>query len=94
MNAKTLKALRGSIRKWERIVAGTGSDNGPHNCPLCRLFFWNREACEGCPVAAKTGRAQCDGTPYRDYDWSGSKEDARRELNFLKSLLPKKSKTL
>ena len=28
MNARTLKALRGSIKKWEKIVAGTGKDRG------------------------------------------------------------------
>lgn len=39
MNSRTLKALKGSIRKWERICNGTGEDRGPRNCPLCELFF-------------------------------------------------------
>lgn len=89
MTARTLKALRGSIRKWQKIVAGTGKDQGPDNCPLCELF-WNNKKCDGCPVAAKTGRGLCAGSPYVDYCDELSTANARRELAFLKSLLPKK----
>ena len=63
MNRKTLTALKGSIKKWEKIVAGTGSDNGYQNCPLCALFVLDRR------------------DPF-----------ARKELAFLKSLLPKARK--
>lgn len=67
MDAKTLKALRGSIKKWEAIVAGTGADQGGENCPLCvRFALGPNESCEGCPVAVRTGKDDCLGTPYID----------------------------
>ncbi len=97
MNAKTLKALNGSIKKWEKIVAGTGMDGGPLNCPLCQLFFWNTD-CEGCPVMKRTGNWCCEGTPYDEWldattglaEPPRLKAIARKELRFLRSLLPKK----
>lgn len=100
MNKRTLTALRGSIKKWEKIVAGTGIDKGYENCPLCRLFFSvDYFNCTGCPVAAMSGRDNCLGTPYYEYrraadNWGEStpetiKKQAERELAFLKSLLPK-----
>jgi hypothetical protein len=106
MDAKTLTALQGSIMKWEKIVAGTGVDRGTENCPLCEMFFnedyFNEEPCNGCPVAKKTGKLYCYGTPYGAYanlcDWGGKagepatmqeqKAAAQAELDFLRSLLP------
>jgi len=102
MNKQTLKALQGSIKKWELIVAGDGLDNGTDNCPLC-VRFYSRD-CKGCPVRAKTGESECCETPY--IDWKNThnnggmvyfplvantpekKRAAREELRFLKSLLP------
>ena len=60
MNQETLKALRGSIKKWKEVVAGTDYEAGSHNCPLCEL-----SGCAVCPVMIYTGEVQCDGTPYR-----------------------------
>ena len=105
MNARTLKALRGSIEKWEAIVAGTGMDLGAANCPLCALF--RAADCSGCPVAKAAGRPDCSNTPYiawirvgRDRRrtiilYSGRvsarlKRLAQAELDFLKGLLPKR----
>jgi hypothetical protein len=65
MHERTLTALKGSILKWEQIVAGTGFDKGADNCPLCDLFY-NKSWCNGCPVKTKTGMSCCDGTPYQD----------------------------
>jgi hypothetical protein len=65
MHAKTLEALRGSIRKWEQIAAGTEGDRGPANCPLCEMFYSGH--CTGCPVAHKTGEIECDGSPYQKW---------------------------
>ena len=97
MNAKTLKALRGSIRKWEHIKAGTEVDLGASNCPLCRLFHKHfnetRICCHGCPVMKRTGLPQCRSTPYVNYintcNPAEEKRYASKELVFLKSLLPK-----
>ena len=111
MNKKTLTALRGSVKKWEKIVAGTGEDLRTENCPLCVMFYNETseefpDNCAGCPVSAKVGRACCEGTPYDDV-WIDSlprgKDGtyqtkavtpaqivaAKKELAFLKSLLPR-----
>jgi len=104
MDAKTLKALKGSIKKWEKIVEGMGVDEGADNCPLCELFF--DEGCQGCPVNEKTSRFGCIKTPYNDWVnhhilkhennlkkmkvyCATCKELAQKELDFLESLLPK-----
>ena len=92
MDEKTLEALKGSIRKWEAIVAGTGVDWGGHNCPLCQLFSCHCDEgdyyCYGCPVMLKTGHDDCTTTPYHAYRNHNSIENAQAELDFLKSLLP------
>lgn len=104
--AATLKALQGSIRKWERIVDGSGPDQGDRNCPLCQMFLNNgtSDDCLGCPVRKATGEAHCTNTPYVEQwakarelpdlgDWAMTAEQivaARAELDFLRSLLPKK----
>lgn len=64
MDAETLKALKGSIKKWRGIVAGTEIDHGSDNCPLCQLFVERTESCRGCPVQERTGRNYCHRTPY------------------------------
>lgn len=88
MDADTLEALRGSIAKWEGIVAGTVRDMGMSNCPLCQKFAYPRgNECRGCPVAERTGRSDCRGTPYYEHD-EEKPETAQAELDFLKSLLP------
>ena len=61
----TRTALEGSIRKWEKIVAGTGVDMADENCPLCQLFE-NCQDGEGCPVDNETGDG-CAGSPYDDW---------------------------
>jgi hypothetical protein len=104
MNRLTLKALRGSIKKWELIVAGEGVDNGVDNCPLCALFFDG--GCNGCPVSEKAADDNCSSTPYIDWlntqdrtaedmaifpmvaNNTDRKRAARKELAFLKRLLP------
>lgn len=94
MDARTLKALKGSIAKWEAIVAGTGTDEGPRNCPLC-VEFWG-DYCKGCPVRDKTGHHGCIGTPYAEWERADVTAAttpalvalAQAELDFLRSLLP------
>jgi hypothetical protein len=69
MDAETLEALRGSIAKWEGIVAGSVDDEGSNNCPLCEMFYrgcgW--PSCFGCPVWKKTGLRNCEGSPYEKW---------------------------
>ena len=99
MTEKTLTALKGSIKKWEKIVAGTGTDEGWSNCPLCQLFYGEPRNCNGCPVKEKTHLSACVCTPYTKFatarqrkDVSGSRKYAKEELKFLKSLLPRGGK--
>lgn len=48
---ETMEALEGAIKKWEKIYAGVGVDEGVDNCPLCELF--DDDDCTGCPECAK-----------------------------------------
>ena len=72
MTAATFKALKGSIKKWVKIEAGTGVDEGPENCDLCKNFRKQGDrfvyTCHGCPVSQKTGRDFCFNTPYQTWD--------------------------
>jgi len=104
MDAKTLKALKGSIGKWEGVVAGTEREHASWNCPLCQI---SKGSCDACPVKIKTKCDSCEDSPFIDWDvhqrikhdkWMGSFRKvlcptclrlARAELRFLKSLLPK-----
>jgi len=65
MDKKTLEALKGSIKKWENIENWGGIDKGSDNCPLCQVFGDND--CEDCPVMMKTGKTQCNGSPWLDF---------------------------
>jgi len=65
MDKKTLKALKGSIKKWDRIANKDGADEAENNCPLCKLFL--RDDCLGCPVRKRKRRKNCEGTPYRKW---------------------------
>lgn len=66
MKKKTLKALKGSIKKWEDIVAKKATDQGERNCPLCKIFIRHslKKDCEGCPVAKAAKTSGCENTPY------------------------------
>ena len=83
MNEKTLKALKGSIRKWEGIVAGKGVDKGHGNCPLCKAFYNRRTAVYPwrCPVAKDTGRDCCSDTPYSDWQYYAEERDEDRDVD-------------
>ena len=104
MDKRTRTALEGSIAKWEAIVAGTGTDEGTENCPLCQLFFDKRDPmgdyCEGCPVKERTGQTCCEGSPYQEWSTNpyASEDEAKRlaqaEVDFLRSLLPPETEML
>lgn len=111
MKPKTLKALKKSIKHWEELRAGESETTiGPHSCALCKMFWKPTQEhevkvkCDGCPVAARSGKSGCVNTPYdllsdaqwpEEYDcesdWHDSaefKDMAALELKFLVSLLP------
>lgn len=106
MDEEDSAALEGSIKKWEEIVAGTGVDECFENCPLCALensrCTDDDEDCNGCVVKNRTGKSQCDGTPWEEWNehqhthlgnvWpyrvkcDECARLAQAELDFLKSL--------
>ncbi len=97
MDARTEKALRESIVKWEKNAAVeelNDARTGVGDCPLCAIFWQTHDTrCKGCPVFNVTGLRACRGTPYdglgRASDTlAGFRETAQREVDFLKSLLP------
>lgn len=106
MKLEALKALKASIKHWDRMVHDNRLvDELPSSsdCPLCELFnkSANINRCSGCPVFDSTGRTLCGGTPYaeafgayRSFGISSPEfmKAAKLELKFLRSLLPKKRK--
>lgn len=74
MKKKVLKALKRSIKKWEKKAEQTIDelDFGPESCPLCELFhpsindkiLWG-SACIECPIYEKTNEKYCNKTPYK-----------------------------
>lgn len=60
---KTKEALEGSIKKWELIVSGEGTDNGIYDCPLCKLFPYCND---GCPIEYD-GYGGCSNSEFRDW---------------------------
>ena len=90
MDERTLKALRGSIVKWEAIVDGSGVDKGVNNCPLCKEFEAipdpdddEQDCCYGCPVADKVGYTGCEGTPYTHWAEHHNSKHFNPDLNLL-----------
>lgn len=95
MDERTLEALRGSIAKWEGIVAGTVRNEGSSNCPLCQLYI--NDNCKGCPVFREARIGACRDTPFEVYIVEAvvngrrspsALKAAQAEVDFLRSLLP------
>lgn len=83
------RALEGSIKKWEGIAYLGNEERGMSDCPLCRKFAIGRpddERCCGCPIAKKTGRASCYGSPYDAWSNDPSTANAEAMLRFLRGI--------
>jgi len=105
MKAETLEALRKSIDHWDRLASGNREINeevGRTWCDLCSLFnndtTRGSKLCLGCPVHERTGETGCECTPYDEaytaeseygLDSPEFKAAALKQLEFLRSLLPK-----
>ncbi|MHA1225193.1 MAG: hypothetical protein ACTSPV_00455 [Candidatus Hodarchaeales archaeon] len=103
MNAEILKALKEEIEKWEMIIDGKGADDG--SGPLCDLFP-TCMGCPVIIIGKCT--SGCQDPPYRNWlehqveehaeekefkiSCPTCKELAQKELDFLRSLLPKERK--
>jgi hypothetical protein len=102
MKPKTLTALKASIQHWEELSNVTSFDDvsiTPESCALCGLFNTSLKeknaVCIGCPVYERTGLRLCRNSPYEHVYRSFVGDDfpnflihAKKELTFLKSLLP------
>lgn len=104
MDPKTLRALKASIAHWEQnATAETFGEVriGVSTCALCALF--SRKRCAKCPVRLATGVIGCSRSPYDNASDARSEWEhdpgnptfaeafraaARKEVEFLKSLLP------
>ena len=67
-NASTAAfALADSVAKWVNILSSpeTFIDLGQVNCTLCLAYRWRN--CSDCPVAVRTGRRHCEGSPYIEW---------------------------
>ena len=94
------KRIKRSLEKWEFIVnllafrIKIWQDGGRKTCALCMKYDPIMHDCEGCPIYIRTGRRGCQGTPYEDFIEASSSAIpdrlacARREVDFLQSLLP------
>lgn len=103
---KALNASIAHWRRLATGKRRSGEGHCADDCALCHEFFFNSKdefsRCKGCPVKARTGRRLCADTPWgaanaaaSDYDSYNSlqfKAAARKELQFLESLLPRKKK--
>ena len=80
--------LEVSIRKFQDIAEGTGTNEGSDNCALCYMYRWSD--CALCPVYKAIGISHCRETPYEDYVKAKTDEEryeaAKREVAFLESL--------
>lgn len=76
MDDTTKKALEQRITKWighAKAAHPSEVQIGPKECPLCLLFAFNENQCDGCPVKASTELPWCDHTPYKgayDAKWA------------------------
>lgn len=82
MDDKTLKALKASIRKWDKnavAVRRTQYKTDTKDCPLCAIFNAvhtdHDDRCKGCPVYLKTGEQYCARTPFGEAEYFGMEWD-------------------
>lgn len=89
MKPELKKAFRKTIERWEKIVDDV-TYFARSDCDLCawalRYAEKGRTACSVCLIGKKCEDKRCYGTPYADFEKAKTKENALRELVFLKDL--------
>lgn len=65
-----LRALKKSIKHWERICCGDDTQIDADHCALCQVFHSQfrtdgKDCCAGCPVAVKAKETNCVNTPFQ-----------------------------
>jgi hypothetical protein len=84
---EALKALEGSIMKWDAVCRGHGIDHGATNCPLCVYHdYLGAGNCNTCVVQISTGIAGCQCSPYEKWEAISGKLDSFEQVG--KSQLP------
>ena len=78
ISKKQMRALNGSIEKWNLIRNQHGFDQGRTNCPLCQLNIADRQ-CEQCIIYLETGKYFCRETPYEA--WIGHHRKYHRNFH-------------
>ena len=66
ISKEQMRALDGSIEKWNQIRNRQEVDRGRSNCPLCQLYNNSKqyEQCKRCVVYLDTGARFCEKSPY------------------------------
>ena len=93
MDRATIKATHESIDHWFDVLERKSYHTGAETCALCvkfKIYTTSFNSCRLCPVKQKTGFSSCTGSPYQDYVNQPTRANARKEINFLISLLPEK----
>ena len=96
MNKTQTKALKASIKHWERMRDDPECKEEPYSedCPCCQEYTSMR--CEGCPISEAVDSYGCDNTPYAyargafegyGKDSPEFKEAAQDEIDFLNEVL-------
>jgi hypothetical protein len=91
-----VKALEGSIEKWQGVFDGKLSDEKGSNCPLCLLnkccydcilvtHGWSRLQCQNTPYIAWHDHITDDGILGRRANTPERQELAMKELEYLRS---------
>jgi hypothetical protein len=66
MNKRVTSIEETINKKWIPIVEGDGRDNGSANCALCYEYLCS--GCIHCPIYKDSGRTNCKGTPYEEWN--------------------------
>lgn len=63
MKKKNVELIKSAAGKWLEIKRSVKAiDRGALDCSLCQEY--QDSGCKGCPVMGRTGRNNCDGTPF------------------------------
>ena len=89
-----IAAIKTAIEKWKVIFEFYEEHPDEYlnvrqveTCALCHLYI--EAGCKRCPVYKRTGYIECKNTPIDQYYKNPNQRNAKREWNFLKSLLEK-----
>lgn len=62
ISKREMDALGSAIKKWVEIINNGSKDEGPNNCPLCKIHF--KDMCRNCIIKIDAEHPNCRNTPY------------------------------